>query len=195
MWCLHVCVCVLRLLLISARSSPPRRPPSNFACTAHMCLLPPHAHIHSCMYIYICIYKYTPISVYNAFGSVATAMLHACILYAHMFSKVAPDTGRSNPGRRHHKQLKRSTSACTAHLCLSLSLSLSLLISLNISLYIHKYMVIYFLARPLSASAPPFFQTGLAATSCNVRLLSRESEGSTLLFRFSYTNTCIQICN
>ena len=80
-------------------------------------------------------------------------------------------------------------------ICVSLSLSLSLLISLNISLYIHKYMVIYFLARPLSASAPPFLHTGPAATSCNVRLLSRESEGSTLLFRFSYTNTCIQICN
>ena len=43
------------LLLVFEMSNLKRRPTSNYACTAHLCPLPPHAHL----YVNACIWVYT----------------------------------------------------------------------------------------------------------------------------------------
>ena len=81
--------------------------------------------------------------------------LHWCMhaFYMHICAaRLLLTLERSNPARRPHKHLERSTFACTAHLCLlpphNLSISLSLYI--HIYLYINIHILIYVFAVPIS---------------------------------------------
>jgi hypothetical protein len=146
-----MCVCVQGLLLILERSSPPRRPTSNFACTAHMCLLPPHAHVYIYIYIYIYICIYIYMMHLRLLQQQCKHELHWCMhaFYMHICAaRLLLTLERSNPARRPHKHLERSTFACTAHLCLlpphNLSISLSLSLYTYLSIYKHTHSHICF---------------------------------------------------
>ena len=83
--------------------------------------------------------------------------LHWCMhaFYMHICAaRLLLTLERSNPARRPHKHLERSTFACTAHLCLlpphNLSISLSLSLYIHIYLYINIHILIYVFAVPIS---------------------------------------------